>query len=73
MLCESIHASPRCNYQAVKELLTPPRPSQPRLSHQQQNRKYNSIPDERAPHDEMRQTLPKMVAATEAHCRDAAK
>ena len=73
VLGERVYASPRGDEQAVKELLAPPCPPQPRLPNQQQNRQDNPIPNERTPHDKVRQALSQMIPSTEPKRRDAAK
>lgn len=65
MFCKRVHATPRRNHDTVKELLTPPRPPQPRLSDQQHHRHHNPVPDKRTPHDEMRKALTGMLAPAE--------
>ena len=73
MLGKSINASPCSNDQAVKELLAPPRPAQPRLPNQQQNRQDDAVSNERTAHDEVCQTLSQVITPAKPKGRDATK
>jgi hypothetical protein len=75
MLSEGIDTAPRRDGRAVEELLRSARPPQPNLPHEQDDRKQDAVPNEGAAHDEVRRTLPDMVARclAEAQCSDAAE
>ena len=67
---ERVHAAPGGDQQRIEELLTPPRPREPPLTDQQQNREDDPVPDEGAAHDEMRQALAQMIPPAEPQSRD---
>lgn len=67
---KGINAAPRGDNQRVEEFLAPARAAQPVLAHQQQNSQANTIADESAAHDKMRETLSHMVTLAEAQSRN---
>lgn len=73
MLGESVDASPSRNHDRVEELLAPSGALQPRLPDQEQNGHNNSIANECAAHDEVRQTLAHVVTAAKSERSDAAE
>ncbi|KAI4131149.1 MAG: hypothetical protein LQ338_001354 [Usnochroma carphineum] len=73
VLRESIDATPRRDEQGIEEFLRPPRPPEPPLAHEQQDRQHDPVPDERAAHDEMRQTLSQMILSAKPQRRDPAE
>ena len=73
MLREGVHASPQSNDQAVPELLTSPCSRKERLAIQQKESHDDAISNERRSHDEVGQTLAKMISLTEALRSDPAE
>ena len=73
VLGEGVDAAPQGDDQAVEELLAPAGATQPRLADEQQDGGQDAICDERAAHDEMRQTLAEVVTAAVTRRGDAAK
>lgn len=65
MLRKGVDASPGRDDQRVEKLLTAAGTAQPVLTNKQQDSKHDTIGNERASHDEMRQTLSEMIALTE--------
>lgn len=73
MFRESIDTSPRRNERRVEELLAASRALQPCLSHQHHQSKDDSVPNKGTSHNEMRQTLTKMILSTESQSRNPPK
>lgn len=73
MLGKGIDTTPDGDNGRVEEFLASASPSQPELSHKQQDSHHNSIRNERTSHDEMRKTLAKMIVATEPIRRNPTK
>lgn len=67
---KGIDAAPSSDEYRIEELLTPSRPGEPPLTHQQEYRKYYAISNKGTAHDEMGQTLAQMVVPTEPQCCD---
>jgi hypothetical protein len=57
MLSECVDSAPSSNEKRVKEFLTSTCPSQPELANQKYHSHHNSITDECAAHDKVRETL----------------
>jgi hypothetical protein len=66
VLREGVDAAPGRDDQRVEELLAVARSSQPALADGEHDDEQDPVGDERAPHDEMRQTLPQVVLPAEA-------
>lgn len=73
VLCERVDAAPDGNDERVEELLASSCFAQPELTHQEQNGQHDTIGDESASHDEVRQALTQMVATTESERRQPSK
>ena len=67
---ERVHAAPCGDQQRIEELLAPPRACEPPLTDQKQDREDDSVADEGAAHDEMRQALAQMIPPAEPQSRD---
>jgi hypothetical protein len=70
---KGVDAAPRRNDTAVEELLASARGPQPRLPDEQQQRHDDAVGDERAAHDEVRETLAQVVVAAVSHGDDPAE
>lgn len=70
---ESVNTSPGRNNHRVKEFLAAASAAQPKLTDEKEDGHHDSVSDESASHDEMRQTLPQVIIATEAHGSDSTK
>ena len=70
---ESVDTSPSSNNHRVEEFLTAAGATQPKLTNEKEDGHHDSVTDKSASHDEMRQTLPQVIIATEAHGRDSTK
>lgn len=68
---EGVDASPSSDDQRVKELLASTSAAQPVLTDEQQDSQKDTVGDECAAHNEVRQTLSQMVFPTETQGRDA--
>jgi hypothetical protein len=73
VLGEGVDAPPRRNHDAVEEFLRPSRPLQPQLPNQEKNSQEDAVGDEGTAHDEVCQTLAKVVVLTETQCRNSTK
>lgn len=73
MLGERVDTAPNRNNDRVKELLTPTRPSEPKLTHQQEDRKKDPVGDKRTSHDKMCQTLSHVIIMAESQGRNPPK
>lgn len=66
VLGKGIDTAPSRNNQRIEELLTATRAAQPVLSNQQENGQTDAVPNKRAAHNKVRQTLAEMVTLAEA-------
>ena len=73
VLREGVNAAPRGDEGAVVELLAAALAQEPRLADDEDDGEDDAVPNERAAHDEMRQTLPQMVVPAQPQRRDAAE
>lgn len=73
MLGEGVDTSPSCNDERVEEFLAAAGSLQPHLPHEQQDGEDDTVSNEGASHDEMRQTLTCVISPAESKGGDSAK
>lgn len=73
VLGEGIHAAPSRDDERVEELLAPACAAQPELADEKEDCQTDSVSDESASHNEVRQALSHVVILAEAQRRDAAE
>ena len=73
MFRKSVDAAPERDDGAVVEFLGFASSVEPALADQKQDCEYRSVGHEGRTHDEMRETLPQMITATESQCCDTPK
>jgi hypothetical protein len=73
MLCKGIDASPDRDDQRIKEFLASSGPAKPVLPNEKDNGEQDTVRNESAAHDEMSQTLPKMVRMAKSQRRYPSK
>ena len=64
---EGVNTAPKRNDQRIEELLTAAGTTKPELADEQKNGEQDSVRNERAAHDEVSETLAKVILATESH------
>lgn len=73
VLGEGVDAAPRGDDGAVEELWGAARAEDPLLPDEEEDEQQDPVPDERGPHDEVREALPEVVVSAEAERGDPAE
>ena len=73
MLSKGVDYTPERNDQGIEEFLATAGAAEPELTREKNDREKDSIRNERAPHDEMCETLSEMIVVAESQRGNSAK